>query len=95
MINTDEIVSDFSQSTLNTLRVKNMPTELKMAIQEDYPAFKMETLVNGMTLVAIDQLDGESLSSLTADLVRWNVHEFTFGQVTLNDLYAMYYHEIV
>lgn len=95
LINTDEIVADFSQSTLNTLRVKNMPTELKMAMQEDYPAFKMETLVNGMTLVAIDQLDGESLGSLTADLVRWNVHEFTFGQVTLNDLYAMYYHEIV
>ena len=31
--------------------------------------------------------------SLTSFLVERNVVDFAFGKVTLNDLYAMYYHE--
>ncbi|GLC88467.1 hypothetical protein [Lysinibacillus piscis] len=95
LIDVNAIVDGFSESTLTTVRVKNMPEPVQSAFQSRYPAIQVQTLVNGMTLLTLEQKDTATLSELTTYLADCQLHEFSFGKVTLNDLYAMYYHEVV
>ena len=48
-----------------------------------------------MTLLHLPRSEPMLLSELTEFLVDNNVMDFAFGKVTLNDLYALYYHEVV
>ncbi|ATP38793.1 hypothetical protein CSE16_01495 [Solibacillus sp. R5-41] len=72
-----------------------MPEHVKQALLQQHPALSSQTLINGMTLISLGALNQEVLSSITEFLVEYNLPEFTFGKVTLSDLYAMYYHEVV
>lgn len=95
LVDADEIVATFSDSALTTLRVKNMPEHVKQALLQKYPALLAQTLVNGMTLISLGAQSQDTLSDITAFLVESKLPEFIFGNVTLSDLYAMYYHEVV
>ncbi|MGN7476514.1 ABC transporter ATP-binding protein [Solibacillus silvestris] len=95
LVNANEIVEGFSQAKIKTIRVKKMEDAVKKHLKEQYPMIEQQTLVNDMTLLHLPSSEAELLSSLTAFLVENNVMDFAFGKVTLNDLYALYYHEVV
>ena len=95
LIDANQIVEGFSQARIKTIRVKNMEESLKQKIKMNYPLIKMQTLVNDMTLLHLPSSESDLLSELTRFLVENQVMDFAFGKVTLNDLYAIYYHEVV
>ncbi len=93
LIDTNQIIEDFSQAHIKTIRIKNMESNTKKQLHELYPNIKLQTLTNDMTLIHLPSSEASLLSSFTSFLVERNVVDFAFGKVTLNDLYAMYYHE--
>jgi ABC-2 type transport system ATP-binding protein len=95
LVEANSIVNGFSEARIKTIRVKNMPEHLRNQMKRTYPELKFETLVNDMTLVHLPSTITERLSEFTAFLVDNDMIDFSFGKVTLHDLYAMYYHEIV
>lgn len=95
LVNTNEIIEGFSQAKIKTIRVKNMDDSVKAQLKVKYPLIEQQTLVTDMTLLHLPSSEQQLLSELTAFLVENNVMDFAFGKVTLNDLYALYYHEVV
>lgn len=95
LVDTNEIIEGFSQSKIKTVRVKNMEESVKALLKEKYPLIEQQTLVTDMTLLHLPSSEPMLLSELTEFLVDNNVMDFAFGKVTLNDLYALYYHEVV
>ena len=95
LIDANQIVEGFSQARIKTIRVKNMEESLKQQIKVTYPSINQQTLINDMTLLHLPSSEPELLSELTRFFVEHEVMDFAFGKVTLNDLYALYYHEVV
>ena len=95
LVDTNEIIEGFSQAKIKTVRVKNMEESVKALLKEKYPLIEQQTLVTDMTLLHLPSSEPMLLSELTEFLVDNNVMDFAFGKVTLNDLYALYYHEVV
>lgn len=95
LVNANEIVEGFSQAKIKTIRVKQMEETLKQLLKSKYPSINQQTLVNDMTLLHLPSSEPQMLSELTAFLVEHNLTDFAFGKVTLNDLYALYYHEVI
>lgn len=95
LVDANLIVNGFSEASIKTIRVKKMPEDTREQMKQVYPELKFETLVNDMTLIHLPSSEATHLSDLTAFLVDKQMNDFAFGKVTLNDLYAMYYHEIV
>ena len=95
LIDTNEIIEGFSHAKIKTIRVNKMEDALKQKIKVNYPSIEQQTLVNDMTLLHLASSEPALLSELTAFLVEHQVTDFAFGKVTLNDLYALYYHEVV
>ena len=95
LVDANQIVEGFSQAKIKTIRVKKMDEALKLLIKSKYPSIDQQTLVNDMTLLHLPSSEPELLGELTAFLVEHEVMDFAFGKVTLNDLYALYYHEVV
>ena len=95
LVDTNQIIEGFSQAKIKTIRVKMMEDSLKQKIKMSYPSIDQQTLVNDMTLLHLPSSEPELLSELTRFLVEHQVMDFAFGKVTLNDLYALYYHEVV
>lgn len=91
LIDVDEVVNGFSGTAMTTVRVKNMSEDMKAAFQVRYPNLRVQTLVNDMTLLTLDKKDAETLGEMAVHLAELKINDFTFGKVTLNDLYAMYY----
>lgn len=91
LIDVDEVVNGFSGTAMTTVRVKNMSEDMKAAFQVRYPNLRVQTLVNDMTLLTLDKKDAETLGEMAIHLAELEINDFTFGKVTLNDLYAMYY----
>lgn len=91
LIDVDEVVNGFSGTAMTTVRVKNMSEDMKAAFQVRYPNLRVRTLVNDMTLLTLDKKDAETLGEMAIHLAELEINDFTFGKVTLNDLYAMYY----
>lgn len=91
LIDVDEVVDGFSGTAMTTVRVKNMSEDMKAAFQVRYPNLRIQTLVNDMTLLTLDKKDAETLGEMAIHLAELEINDFTFGKVTLNDLYAMYY----
>jgi ABC-2 type transport system ATP-binding protein len=95
LVDTNQIIEGFSQAKIKTIRVQKMEETLKQKIKMSYPSINQQTLVNDMTLLHLPSSEPTLLSELTAFLVEHQVMDFAFGKVTLNDLYALYYHEVV
>ncbi len=90
-----DLVSDlspgFEQKELTTVRVPTLPQNVREGLVARYSDKNVQTLPNGVTLIDIQGFNQESLAGIAAFLNEHAVTEFTFGKVTLNDLYSMYY----
>lgn len=95
IVDVNEAVGNFKDGHLTVVRVKNMSGMQREAMQAVYPSLRMETLVNGYTIVYLEEAELSQLGELTTYLAAQGLQEFAFGKVTLRDLYAMYYDEVV
>ncbi|MEG0416662.1 MAG: hypothetical protein RR565_11070, partial [Erysipelothrix sp.] len=80
---------------IKTIRVKKMDDKVLETMKMKYPLIEQQTLVSEVTLLHLPSSEPQLLSELTAFLVEHHVVDFAFGKVTLNDLYALYYHEVL
>ena len=80
---------------MTSVRVKNMSEELVTHFAGKFPQTPLKVIYGGMTVIDVPHASSEQLAEILQFLREHNVQEFTFGKVTLNDLYAMYYHELV
>lgn len=95
LVEANKIINGFSDAAIKTIRIKSLDSVIKQKLESIYPSIKQQTLINGMTLLHLPHAEASFLSDLTAFLVNHSVTDFSFGKVTLNDLYALYYHETV
>lgn len=94
LVYVNDIVEGFGTNRITAVRVKQLSEAGRQAVKQAYPQLKMETLVNEMTIISLDRLQVDAQATLMNILTTHGAAEITFGRVTLNDLYAMYYHEI-
>ncbi|MEG0472888.1 MAG: ATP-binding cassette domain-containing protein [Solibacillus sp.] len=95
LVDANEIVEGFSKATIKTIRIKKVDDKLLETMKVKYPLIEQQTLVSEVTLLHLPSSEPQLLSELTAFLVEHQVKDFAFGKVTLNDLYALYYHEVL
>lgn len=95
MLNVNDISPGFQSPQMTAVRVRNMSEEQVLAFKETFPETPINTLYGGITLIDIPTASDEYLSEILLFLKTRNLQEFTFGKVTLNDLYSMYYHKLV
>ena len=95
LVEINEIIEEFRSAKIKTIRIKQLDAEVQNKLLLHYPALTVQTLMNGMSLVHINELASKQLGDITQLLIDHHVADFNFGKVTLNDLYVMYYHEIV
>lgn len=90
----DELAPDFTEKVITTVRVSNFSQELLHLFNEQFPALHVETLPNGKTLIDVSKQDVTVLGDITQYLIAQQLTDFSFGKVTLNDLYSIEYQEI-
>jgi ABC-2 type transport system ATP-binding protein len=94
MMNVNDISPGFQNAQMTSVRVRNMSIEQVSNFNETFPETPIKTLYGGMTLIDVPTASNEELSNILTFLKSSGLQEFTFGKVTLNDLYSMYYHEL-
>ena len=94
LVYVNDIVEGFGTNQITALRVKQLSEAGRLAVKQAYPNVKMETLVNEMTIISLADVQADAQSTLMNILTTHGASEITFGRVTLNDLYAMYYHAV-
>ena len=94
MLNVNDISPGFQSPEMTSVRVRNMSEAHVLAFKEAFPETPIKTLYGGMTLIDVPTASDEELSNILMFLKSRDLQEFTFGKVTLNDLYSMYYHEL-
>lgn len=87
----NDIYPMFDSKEMTTVRVADVNEELKVVFLQQFPDTNIQTLPNGVSLIDINGYDAEKLSEILAFLKENQLTEFSFGKVTLNDLYSMYY----
>lgn len=93
LLDVNDISPGFQNDEMTSVRVKNMPDDVQLAFNVTFPQTALKTLYGGITLIDTPKAAAEELSKILLFLKQQQMTEFTFGKVTLNDLYSMYYHE--
>lgn len=94
MLNVNDISPGFQSPKMTSVRVRNMSEVQVQAFKQSFPETPIKTLYGGITLIDVVTASDEQLSEILLFLKTHDLQEFTFGKVTLNDLYSMYYHDL-
>ncbi|WP_313894110.1 ABC transporter ATP-binding protein [Psychrobacillus sp.] len=93
LILVNDLSPGFEEKKITTVRVTRMTDEIKEKFSKEFPKTNIQSLANGATLIDVRGYDAEKLGSIVEFLQENQLTEFSFGKVTLNDLYSMYYQE--
>ena len=88
------LISDgLKEREITTVRVIGITDDLKEKFSNDFTETNVQTLPNGITLIDVRGYDSKELGDIVEFLKVNQLTEFSFGKVTLNDLYSMHYQE--
>lgn len=93
LLNVNDISPGFQEHEMTVVRVRNMAVDLQTKFVQSFFEVPLKALNGGMVLIELPNHNEELLTDIMLFLKREGVKEFTYGKVTLNDLYTMYYHE--
>ena len=93
LIHVNAIAPGFEEREITTVRVTNVTDTLKGKLLKEFPNTNVRSLLNGATLIDVRGYDSGELGNVLAFLKESHITEVSFGKVTLNDLYSMYYQE--
>ncbi|OMC86141.1 ABC transporter ATP-binding protein [Viridibacillus sp. FSL H7-0596] len=93
LILVNSISPGFEEREITIVRISEMTDKLKEEISKEFPETKVQSLSNGTTLLDVRGYDSGELGNILAFLKENQITEFSFGKVTLNDLYSMFYQE--
>jgi len=83
----------FEERSITTVRVKEMPDTVKEKFSNAFSKTNVRSLPNGATLLDVSGYESGTVGSVAEFLKENDITEFSFGKVTLNDLYSLYYQE--
>lgn len=87
----NDISPGFETREITTVRVKEVSEDIKEKFSKMFSVTNVRTLLNGVTLIDVRGYDTGKLGNVVEILKENQITEFSFGKVTLNDLYSMYY----
>lgn len=87
----NDISPGFEEREITTVRVTEMTDKIKSKFSSEFPETNKQSLPNGATLIDVRGYDSRKLGSVLEFLKENQIPTFSFGKVTLNDLYSMYY----
>lgn len=93
LILVNAISPGFEEREITTVRVKEMTEMTKEKFSKEFPDTNVRLLPNGGTLLDVRGYDSGKLGNIVEFLNENQITEFSFGKITLNDLYSMYYQE--
>lgn len=93
LIHVNDISPGFEEREITTVRIKELTDHLKDKLSKEFPETDVQSLPNGSTLIDVRGYDSRKLANVVEFLKVNEITEFSFGKVTLNDLYSMYYQE--
>ncbi|MFF3102625.1 ATP-binding cassette domain-containing protein [Viridibacillus arvi] len=93
LILVNAISPGFEEREITTVRIAEMTDRIKEEISKEFPETKVRSLPNGATLLDVRGYDSGELGNILGFLKEKQITEFSFGKVTLNDMYSMYYQE--
>lgn len=83
----------FEEREITTVRISKMTDKLKEEISKEFPEINVRSLSNGATLLDVRGYNSGELGNILEFLKENEITEFSFGKISLNDLYSMYYQE--
>ncbi|WP_391205491.1 ATP-binding cassette domain-containing protein [Psychrobacillus sp. L4] len=89
----NDISPGFEEREITTVRVTEMTDKIIEKFSIEFPETNVRSLPNGVTLIDVRGYDSGKLGSILEFLKENHLTAFSFGKVTLNDLYSMYYQE--
>ena len=93
LILVNDISPAFEEREITTVRVIEVTDKIKEKFSKEFPETNVRSLPNGVTLIDVRGYDSRELGNIVEFLKENQITEFSFGKVTLNDLYSMYYQE--
>lgn len=87
----NDISPGFEEREITTIRVTKITDDIIVKFSKEFPETSVQTLPNGITLIDVRGYDSGELGHIVEFLKENQLTEFSFGKVTLNDLYSMYY----
>lgn len=91
LILVNDISPGFEEKEITTIRVAKITDDIIVTFSKEFPETNIQTLPNGITLIDVRGYDSGDLGDIVVFLKENQLTEFSFGKVTLNDLYSMYY----
>ncbi|SDN86988.1 ABC-2 type transport system ATP-binding protein [Psychrobacillus sp. OK028] len=89
----DEMATGFNEEKVTTIRVSNFSQEHLEAFKKQFTELEVKMLPNGKTLIDVSEHKIALLGHITQYLISQGLFDFSFGTVTLNDLYSMEYQQ--
>lgn len=89
----DEMAPGFTDTKITTIRVSNFNQESLVGFEQQFPELLVRNLPNGKTLLDVSDRDPAAIATITQYLISQGLTDFSFGKVTLNDLYSMEYQQ--
>lgn len=89
----DDLVPGFTDKKVTTVRVTNFSQELLGLFKQKFPGVHVQTLPNSKTLIDVSEQDTMTLGDITQYIIAQGLTDFSFGKVSLNDLYSMEYQQ--
>ncbi|MFF2753625.1 ATP-binding cassette domain-containing protein [Psychrobacillus sp. NPDC058041] len=93
LIPVNTLSSEFEEKEITTVRVAEVSDMLKEKISKKFSKINVQHLPNGATLIDVRGFDSGELGNVVAFLKENQITQFSFGKVTLTDLYSKYYQE--
>lgn len=93
LIHVNELSPGFDEREITTVRLTEITNAIHELFTERFPKTTIRLLPNGVTLIDVEGYTTEELSAIVEFLKENGLTEFSFGKVTLKDLYSMYYQE--
>ena len=89
----DKMAPGFADTKITTIRVSNFNQESLVGFEQQFPELLVRNLPNGKTLLDVSDRDPAAIATITQYLISQGLTDFSFGRVTLNDLYSMEYQQ--
>jgi len=93
LIHVNDLSPGFEEREITTVRLTEMTETIHEQFTKEFPETNIRLLPNGVTLIDVQGYTAGKLGTIVEFLKENQLTEFSFGKVTLKDLYSMYYQE--
>lgn len=94
LIHVNDLSPGFDEREITTVRLTEVTDTIHEKFTKEFPETNIRLLPNGVTLIDVKGFTAGELGTIVEFLKEHQLTEFSFGKVSLKDLYSMYYQEV-